>query len=311
MNLFWLGAGSLVFAGLFFAVYCLYTVFKYTRMIGNIFLSLVYDPSLESLPESARGEAVTILDSSDAEISALFLEKKDSKKLVIFCHESGATKESWEKYCFFFPDLGYHVLSLDFKNEAMDLERNSFSQWPTVEDVNLLLTAILWAKKVCPAGTQVALFGVSKGANIALAASFHEEAVKAIVADGLFSMKEIFRAYIRKWAPVLVKPNFFGDKTPEGLIRLFADLGFDYCQKKFKVNFLEVERLLKKKHAPLLLIYGRQDNYVSAPHQDTLEKINRGPTLEKFLVADAGHNEAVVKDRESYERTISEFLAKL
>ncbi len=311
MTLFWLVAGALFFMGLFFTAYSLYTVLKYTRMIGNIFLSLVYDPSSESLPESARGETVTILDSSDAEISALFLEKKDSKKLVIFCHESGATKESWEKYCFFLPALGYHVLSVDFKNEAMDFKRNSFSQWPTVDDVNRLLTAVRWAKKVCPAGTQVTLFGVSKGANIALAASFHEEAVKAIVADGLFSMKEIFRAYIRKWAPVLVKPNFFGEKTPEGLIRLFADLGFNYCQKKFKVNFLEVERLLKKRHVPLLLIYGRQDSYVSAPHQDYLEKMNREPELEKFFVANAGHNEAVVKDRESYERTISEFLEKI
>ncbi len=310
MNLFW-PAAALIFIGLFFAAYIFYTVLKYTRMIGNIFLSLVYDPNLGSMPESARGETVTILDSSDAEISALFLEKKDSKKLVIFCHESGATKESWEKYCFFLPDLGYHVLSVDFKNETMGVEKNSFSQWPTVDDVKRLMTAVRWAKKVCPAGTQVILFGVSKGANIALAASFYDDAVKGVVADGLFSVKEIFRAYIRKWAPVLVKPNFFGDKTPEGLIRFFADRGFNYCQKKFKVNFLEVERLLKKRHAPLLLIYGRQDSYVSARHQDTLEKMNREPTLEKFLVPDAGHNEAVVKDRESYERTISEFLTKL
>ncbi len=311
MNFFWLKIGALVFIGLAFLAYCLYAIFKYTRMIGNIFLSLVYDPGLELSSAQARGERVTILDSSDAEIQALFLEKKDSKKLVIFCPESGESEGSWEKYCFFLPDLGYHVLSVDLKDENSQSQKNTFAQWPTQNDVKRLLTAIRWAKKVCPPETEVILFGVSKGADIALAASFGDEAVKAVVADGLFSMKEIFRDYIRRWAPVLVKPNFFGEKTPEILIRIFAGLSFWYCQKTFEVRFIEIEKLLKKRRAPLLMIYGRKDSYVPAPHQDYLDKVSRRETLARFVVEEAGHNEAVVKDKESYERVILEFLSKI
>ena len=312
MRLLWIfspAAGILILAILGYGVH---GAFKYTRMIGNIFFGLVYNPPLEETSAGrVRGELVTILDTSDTEIETLFLEKKDAKGLIIFCHESGASKESWEKYSYFLPDLGYRILSLDFKNESADGQRNIFFQWPTERDVDRLLTAVRWARKACPPRTPVILFGVSKGADIALAASFRDEAVRAVVADGLFSMKEIFRDYIRKWAPVLVRPNFFGEKTPEWIVRAFANLGFWYSQKISGVRFIEVENLLKKRRVPILMIYGRQDNTVPAGHQDTLQRIGRDVTLERLVVAEAGHNEAVMKDRSSYEKAIAEFLSRL
>lgn len=291
--------------------YALYAVFKYTRMIGNIFLGLVYNPPVEGPFSGARGEAVTILDTSDTEIETLFLDRPDAKGTVIFCHESGSSKESWEKYAAFLPERGYRILSVDFKSGAESGAAQAFFQWPVERDVKRLLTAVRWVKKVCSPTAPIILFGVSKGSDIALAASFHDPAIKAVIADGLFSMKEIFRDYIRKWAPVLVRPNFFGDKTPEWIVRGFASLGFWYSQESAGVRFVDVESLLGKRRAPLLMIYGRQDSYVPAGHQDYLEKVGRDATLERFIVASAGHNEAVVKDRASYEKKITEFLSKL
>ena len=291
-------------------VYGIHAAFKYTRMISRIFLGLVYVPPPEE-PGPVRGRSVTILDSADREIEALFVDEINAKALVIFCPESGAGKESWEKYGYFLPDLGYRVLSIDFKNEETRSEKNDFFQWPARSDVDRLLSAVRWAKKVCPPGTPVILFGVSKGADVALAASFCDASIKAVVADGLFSMKEIFRDYIRKWAPVLVKPNLFGTRTPEWVVRSFASLGFWHCQRTAGTRFIDVEGLLKKKHVPLLLIYGRKDSYVPVLHQDYLEKVSRAASLEKFIVEGAGHNEAVVKDRGSYEKAIADFLSKI
>ncbi len=291
-------------------IYGIHAAFKYTRMIGQIFLGLVYAPPAEE-PGPVRGQAMTILDSADREIEALFVDPKEAKAIVLFCPESGAGKESWEKYGYFLPELGYRVLSIDFKNEDTRPEKNDFFQWPTRADVDRLLSTVRWAKKVCPPETPVILFGVSKGADIALAASFCDPSIKAVVADGLFSMKEIFRDYIRKWAPVLVKPNFFGSRTPEWIVRMFASLGFWYCQQTAGTSFIDVEELLKKKHKPLLMIYGRKDSYVPAFHQDYLHRVSRVPSLEKLVVESAGHNEAVVKDRGSYEKAISDFLSKI
>ncbi len=294
-----------------FLAYSVHSGFKYTRMISNIFLSLVYAP-VTDFSSSSRGEKITILDSSDQEIEGLFVESKNSKKVVIFCHESGAGKESWEHYASFFPDLGFHVLSVDFGKKDTHGEANALSQWPTREDVQTLLMAIRWSKKAFKEETDIVLSGVSNGADIAFAASFEDSAVKGVIADGLFSMKEIFRDYIRKWGPILVKPNLFGQNYPVWVVNIFADLGFWYCQKQSKKKFVDVENLLKQKHIPLLMIHGEEDDYVPGSHQKFLEKIGRKKNLPHHLVVPkAKHNQAVILGGEMYRKNITDFVKTL
>ncbi len=290
--------------------YVVHSAFKYTRMISNIFLSLVYDPELEFTP-SSRGEKITILDSSDQEIEALLVESKNSDKVVIFCHESGAAKESWERYAYFFPESGFNVLSIDFGKNTGD-EINALNQWPLWENVQRLLTAARWTKTAFGAHVQIVLFGVSNGADLALAASFEEASIIGVVTDGLFSMKEIFRDYIRKWAPILVKPNLFGQNYPSWVVNIFTELGFWYCQKKTGKKFVEVEGLLQKKHKPLLMIHGENDDYVPGSHQKYLEKMNgENDALRRLVIPNAKHNQAVVLGADIYRKSISDFVTSL
>ncbi len=277
-------------------------------MIGNIFLSLVYKIEPEN-PSQPRGERLTILDSSDHEIEALFFERKNARGIVIFCHESGATKDSWEKYAACLPELGWQVLSVDYSSPSVESAQNSLAQWPLAEEVERLCVAIRWSKRVSPC---VVLFGVSKGADIALAASEKDASVKAIITDGLFSMKEVFRDYIRKWAPVLVKPNFFGEKYPWWIVDLFARLGFKRCQTEARKSFVDVEYFLRRPHPPLLMIHGEEDDYVSVTHQHYLEKISRKTkSTRPWVVPKARHNQAVLLARSDYEKKISEFLGEI
>ncbi|MBI3252489.1 MAG: alpha/beta fold hydrolase [Candidatus Omnitrophica bacterium] len=306
---------SLIFIPLLFffaaAVFFIHEAWKYTRLIGNIFLSLVYSPALEPFG-SSRGERITILDSSQNEIPALLVEKKDSARLVIFCHESGATKDSWEKYASFLPDKGYSILSVGFEKKSQNGSPNTLAQWPTEEDVANLVTVIRWAKKAFRQGTRIFLFGVSNGADIALAASSHDPAVAAVIADGLFSMKEILRDYIRRWAPILVRPNFFGENYPDWVVGLFAGLGFWRCQRQSGTTFVDVEKFLKKPHVPLLMVHGEEDDYVPPSHQRFLDRLSgkeRG--TEHLTVPQAGHNQAIVRGREVYEEKIVKFLERL
>lgn len=293
-----------------FLVYSVHSGFKYTRMIANIFLSLVYKPPRESF-SSGRGEKVSILSSSDVQLEALFCEARDPKAIVIFCHESGSSKESWEKYAFFLPQQGFHVLSIGYQEKSGSSVKNTLHQWPAAEDVERLLVAIRWAKKAVKEHQPVVLFGVSMGADIALAASSREPAVKAVIADGLFSMKEIFRDYIRKWAPVLVRPNLFGEDYPDWVVNIFTNLGFWYSQKKAKKIFVDVEKILCKPHPPLLMIYGENDDYIPVTHQHFLQnKNNFSKTSARLIVSGAGHNEAIVLGRETYEKAILDFLRK-
>ena len=149
-------------------------------------------------------------------------------------------------------------------------------------------------------------------ANIAFAASFRDPTVNAVIADGLSSMQEIFRDYIRKWAPILVRPNFFGERFPGWIVNLFTDLGFWYCQKQCKKKFLDVESMLNKKHAPLFMIHGEFDDYIPPSHQRFLEKISpKKRSVRRLVVPKAGHNEAVMLGRHAYESEIASFLSGL
>ncbi len=288
--------------------YAVYGAVRYTRMISGIFLSLVYKPPLEPILSSV-GEKVTILDSADREIEALVVESNDARKVVIFCHESGCLKESWEKYAYFLPAMGYHVVSFDFKEASEEEGSNALSQWPTQDDVEKLLKVIHWSRKAFRPDIKVFLFGVSNGADIAFAASFIDEDVRAVIADGLFSMKEIFRDYIRKWAPILVKPNLFGENYPAWVVNSFTNLSFWYSQRQSKKLFIDVETLLKKPHKPLLMIHGEADDYIPERHQKLLEKLNRGRTTMRHLVIPkAKHNQAVQVQRDLYEKNIVDFL---
>ena len=293
-------------------VYSIHSGFKYTRMISNIFLSLVYNPPVEPPLSSSVGERITILDSGGGQTEGLFVECKRSKQLAIFCHESGATKESWEKYAYFLPGLGFHVLSVDIKDAPAQADKNSLTQWPTQEDAQKLLKVIHWTKRAISEDVAIVLFGVSNGADIAFAASFNDPAVKGVVADGLFSMKEIFRDYIRKWGPILVKPNLFGEKYPDWVVNIFTNLSFWYTQKKCGKEFIDVEKLLHKKHAPLLMIHGQEDDYIPETHQRFLEKMNvKKEVLQRLIVPKAKHNEAVVLGGQVYKEKVAAFLRTL
>lgn len=292
-------------------LYALYAVFRYTRMVSNIFLSLVYQPSQEPFSSSV-GEPVTILDSGGHEIETLLLEKKGSNKLAIFCHESGSSKESWEKYTYFLPALGYSVLSVDFHDKTPDGRTHALSQWPSTDEVERLLKVIHWSKRAFSLQVKIVLFGVSNGADIAFAASFQDPAVKAVVADGLFSMREIFRDYIRKWAPILVKPNLFGERYPAWVVNTFTDLGFWYSQRKSGKHFVDVEALLKRKHAPLMMIHGQEDDYILPTHQKLLEKMDSQKNVfQRLVIPHARHNEAVMVAKDLYQKHITDFLETL
>ncbi len=281
---------------------------KYTRMIGDILLELSYALPQEGI-SAARGEKITILDSAGHEIEALLLDNKNSDKLVIFCPESGTTKESWEKYAYFLPEMGYRVLSLDFPAEAVPGQGGAHFPWASSHDTARLLTAIRWAKNAFGVQCKIVLFGISKGANIAVDAASQERSVRAVIADGLFSMKGIFRDYIRKWAPVLVRSRLLGSRHPDWAVGFFTEMGFWYCQRKCRRRFVNVETLLKRPHPPLLVIHGEADDYISATHRTFLDKI-QPPHLqaEHLVVPKARHNEAVLFGRSLYERKITDFL---
>ena len=124
-------------------------------------------------------------------------------------------------------------------------------------------------------------------------------------------MKEIFRDYIRKWAPILVKPNLFGEHYPDWVVNIFTQLGFWHCERRSGRRFIDVEKLLRRRHTPLLMIHGENDDYVPGSHQKYLRRLEKArAAAAHFVVPQAGHNEAVTLKRDLYEKTVLDFLDK-
>ena len=299
-----------------FVSYAAHSLFKYTRMISNIFLGLVYSPDEDLSVLSVVGEKITIWDSGDHEIEAVAVQAHRARGIVVFCHESGSNKMSWEKYAFFLPQKGFHVVAPDTDLPKQIEESNGLSQWPEEREVNRLEVVVRWARRAYGNHLPVILFGVSKGANLALALSTREPSILAVVTDGLFSMKEIFRDYIRKWGPILVRPNLFGERYPDWIVYLFAALGFWNSSRITKKKFVDVEKLLQKPHPPMLMIHGELDDYIPESHQNHLEQIARRTTkknktkFNRLQIPQAKHNQSVALARGAYERMVLDFLEK-
>ena len=293
--------------------YWIYAGFKYTRMIGRIFSDLVFMPEERFSSAAIKGEEITLVDPNHEKINLLKIEKKGSNKVVIFCSESGESKESWEKYAYFFPQLGFQVVSMDFTDYGNSEERNHFTQWPLYEETRKLSFVIDWVKKSFGLQeVQIVLFGVSKGADIVFAALSSDPAVKGVITDGLFSMHEVFGDYIRKWAPILVRTNLFGENYPDWVVAIFSNLGFWYSQKICGKKFIEVKVLLKKHHPPLLMIHGKNDEYVSEFHQKALEKNYKNCSVfHRLIVENARHNAAILVEPRGYVKKVSDFLLEI
>jgi len=92
-------------------------------------------------------------------------------------------------------------------------------------------------------------------------------------------------------------------------VNIFTQLGFWHCQRRSGKKFIDVEKLLRKKHAPLLMIHGENDDYVPSHHQKFLARleVGRKPTAH-LVVPQAGHNEAVLLKRDLYEKEVMNFL---
>lgn len=293
-------------------VYGVYAGIKYTRLIGRIFSDLVFMPEERFSAVTVQGEEESIIGDSNEKITFLITVKpKDSNKIMIFCPESGESKESWEKYAYFFPKLGFQIISVDFDDLQKDREKNHFTQWPLKEDSKKLLKVIEWIKKSNHTAVSIILFGVSKGADIVFAALHSDPAVKGVITDGLFSMHEVFADYIRRWAPMLVRTNLFGDKYPDWVVQLFANLGYWQSQRVCGKKFIEVRAFLKKHHPPLLMIHGQKDEYVSEAHQKVLERNYKNCSIfHRLVVEDAKHNAAILTNPEKYIEAITRFLSE-
>lgn len=298
--------GALVLTGAFL-------IFRYIPVIErNAFeVPRIQAPETHRPPASLRVRNFQIPFNPRSAIQAQYIKaRQPGRKLVIFCHETGADLNSWYKHGSFLPEDGIDVLTFNFKPVALSSgapAREELYQWPSTRDLKCLESVLSWVA-VHKRNYDVALFGVSKGATIA-AAGAPSPFVKAVLLDGAFSTHLTLQKYMKKWVNIYVSPRAVADNVPNWVYYLLSYATLLYASLRKHMNFFSVEKFISKLKKPVLWIHAGKDYHVRLEHVEKLRRLIPGIT-DLWVAEQAGHSQAVLTYPDEYHSRIVGFINK-
>ena len=306
--IFWITIGIAVAI----LVFLVLSFIKYTRILSRNSMNVPFPSGHVTSSNNNHYEFVNFKSADDILLEGKVIPAdKASNKTVIFCHELGANMNSWEKYCSFLPKNGFNVLTFDvrraFERDGQDAGAETLNQWSTQEEVEDVLGAIQFLKKMGDGKAEhIGVFGISKGANLAICAAGQDKSIKAVVSDGAFSTIETLKKYMHKWASIFIRKQFILKAIPAWIFDALARSSMFYSGLKLKCKFLNIENYLKRFHKPVMFIQGESDPYIPKDQAHKFFSLVRSAE-ELWIVPEAGHNDAVVRRPEEYERKVVNF----
>jgi uncharacterized protein len=310
-NIIWFLIGGMVI--LVFVTIALAIAFKYIRIVTENLLNVPF-PLDHPQTSSIVSQDVEFTGPDGTVFHGKFiLAPNGSRKTVIFCHEFGSDQNSWVKYLSFLPQNGFNVFTFDFRKgkEAGGFHRNGFSpkQWPTKKELRDLLSALEYLRKRNDVDSdQLGIFGVSKGAGLALCAAAKSKNIRAVVTDGASPMEATIKDYIDKWASIYI-PELALKMLPDIALRWLAYWSIRFASLKLHSRILFTEKQIQKAKQAILLIHGEEDHYIRAAHARFLYD-RAGGDKELWVVPKAVHNDSVLEDPKQYEERILNFYEK-
>lgn len=288
-------------------------IFRYIPVIErNAFeVPRIAAPENHRPPASLKVRNFQIPFNTRSAIQAQYIKAKQAgRKLVVFCHETGADLNSWYKHGYFLPDDGIDVLTFNFKPQPLSGDartRDELYQWPSTRDLKCLESVLAWVA-VHKRNYDVALFGVSKGAAIA-AAGAPSPFVKAVLLDGAFSTHLTLQKYMKKWVNIYVTPRAVADNVPDWVYYLLSYATLVYASIRKHMNFFSVEKFISKLRKPVFWIHAGKDYHVRLEHVEKLRRLIPGIT-DLWVAEQAGHSQAVTAYPAEYHSRIVGFINK-
>ena len=255
---------------------------------------------------NARGEPLTL---SAAVVPA---EGPEPKGVIVFCPETGGSKWFWRRYAAALPAAGFAIVS--FEHRSMfdsDVDpAHAPGHWPAeaeVADGLAVVRAVLDdpSRFGLPAGLPAGVFGISRGACVALAAAAREPRVAAVAADGAFVTDSVVTAFARKWA-MLAVPKWLAPLIPTWHVRQSMWFLRKAADRKKGVRHLTLQRDLSGlRDRPVWLVSGARDSYVT-PEQTA--EVAAAVRSEPWLVPKAKHNQSRELNPAEYDARLTAFF---
>jgi pimeloyl-ACP methyl ester carboxylesterase len=230
-----------------------------------------------------------------------------ARGVVIFCHEFGGDRWSFQGHCDDAVLSGQDLVTFDFRNHgesAIDRAYES-SHWLTQREVLDVQTIVDWVQtREEWAGLPVTLIGVSRGANAALAAAATRP-VQGVLAIGAFSTLDLafdhLLAGIQRHAPIFLHfPHWHTRSTMALAIRCSA--------LRQKVRFVSVEHAARRiAGQKVLFIAGSDDSHVPESFQRKLSRQLEGAHF--WSVPGGRHNLERDAAPEEFDHQVRRFLS--
>ncbi len=285
---------------------------RYLRIVVNLFLGVV----VRSTPDEEQrfeGEEVILRTGDGVELAATLARPATGERppVVVFCPEFGADRRSAGPYAHWLLEAGCAVLAFDFRGHGDSKNTDDYvpRQWATERELTDLEAAVAYVRARSDlAGEQLVLFGISRGGAVATALASRDAEVLALVTDGLFSTRRTLLEYMRRWVSIFADVRLVYSHLPEWVFRMYEKLTLLVSELRLGVRFLPVEKAVRERRCPLLMIHGEADSYVGADQARWLHE-RAAPPKALWIVPGARHNQAVTVAGQGYQQRVLEFVA--
>ena len=264
----------------------------------------------------SRANEFSFLTEDGLELQACHFRQieRESRGLVLFCHELGGSRWSAMSYCEGLFDAGYEVLSFDFRNHGTSEKPAGYEplHWLTEFEVFDMRAVLKLIRSWDDLRSQpLGVFGISRGGAAAIAAAGCDKNVRCVACESAYSTRTMMSLFSKRWVSLLV-PQWMAGWVPAWHIEVSLSGGRWYSELKRKCRYVHLERHLPAlRNRPVLLISGVQDNYVRPEIAQSLYEGLGEESAELWMVPKARHNGARQTDPEGYDRRLIEFFNAL
>lgn len=233
--------------------------------------------------------------------------------MIVFAHEVGSDRRSGPRYCHGLLDAGFDVFFFDFRGHGRTKPESGYrpQHWPTDREQADMLGAIAF---ICTylegegRPREVGLFGLSRGASVAILASAESDCVAGIVTDGAFSSDMTLEFLMKRFAGIFVRIRIVAENHPRIVWRFLRWLTFRECERKYRCRFPSVRKaLLRLGQTPIFFIHGEKDSYIPIAQSQALYNLATGPKY-MWVVPRAKHNQSVLVAPNEYAARVVRFF---
>lgn len=218
----------------------------------------------------------------------------DPKKVVIISHGHGDNKYTGIRFLQVFRDLGYTTVIYDLRGHG---HNEPFVCTMGLNESKDLIELIAAVRERFP-DLQLGLFGLSMGCATTVMALKYKPDVDFVVADcGYGILKELC---IDKLKSIKAPAWMYQPVSWVNRMRYGYEAG--------EVNPIDS---LNGNEIPILFIHGTGDKLISFHQSEWMYQRNKGTRKTLYLVPDAAHAEAWLKDPDGYKETVRKFLDEL